>query len=80
MAEKWNIGYENSSLFRLTQYSNIPLFQCTVVFDCREPADLTHCSENKFLDFKIIIPAMSIGLNAIEKLAVRLRLNLPEPE
>jgi hypothetical protein len=65
MVEKWNM---------------IPLFQFTVVFDCSKPADLTHCSENKFIDFKIIIPAMSIGLKAIKRSAMRLRLNLPQPE
>jgi hypothetical protein len=80
MVEKWNMGYEKSLLFHLTAYSNIPLFQYPVVFDYSKPADLKHCSENKFIDFKMIIPAMSICLKPIKKLAVHFRLNFSQPE
>jgi hypothetical protein len=51
-----------------------------VVFDYGKPADLRHCLENEFADFRIIILSMSIGLKAIEKVAVFLRLNLLQPE
>ena len=63
--EKWNI---------------IPLFHYPVVFDYGKPADLRHCSENKFIDFRIIIPTMSICLKPIIKLAVFPRRNFSQPE
>jgi hypothetical protein len=65
MVEKWNI---------------IPLLHYPVVFDYGKPADLRHCSENKFIDFRIIIPVMSIGLRPIKKLAVHLWLNFSQPQ
>lgn len=65
MVKKWNV---------------IPLFQYPVVFDYGKPADLRHCSKNEFNDFRIIIPAMSICLKPIRKLAAFLRRNFSQPE